>query len=198
LSTKAGRDESSTTLTNISKFYQYGKLEQALLSASTTEKKKPGLLKNPKFALLYTKILLETDGPSSKIRSVLTQALLENPGDPALMEYMEVVEARSHLSREKNDVGEVQLTNLIRRSPKNVHALFLLGSHLFWVEGETQRPLRYLEQAYRLRPQFLRSTACLAALYRKLEQPVQSKRLFRECVALESSSEMKAYFKSLS
>ena len=184
-------------LQKINQFFSKGKIGNALLLVKTAEQKKPALLKNVSFVLLYVKILLEADGPSSKIKSLLSQALLEHPENPSLIEYMELIDARSHLSRGKDDVGEIELANIIRRSPKNVHALFLLGSHLFWVEEETQRSLRYLEKCHRLRPSFLRAGACLAALYKRLGLNGQANRLFRKCATLETNNEMKAYFKAL-
>ncbi len=161
------------------------------------EKSNAKLLKNPKFALLYAKILIEADGPSSKIKSILAHALLDDPDNVECAEYMEVVEAKSNFSREVNDLGEIALQNIIRRSPKNVHALFLLGSHLFWIQGDTQRALLYLEQCVRLRTNFLRALACLGAVYKKLGQPQQSARIFKRCAALENNNEMKAYFQKL-
>lgn len=194
---RKGPGKENPTVTQIGKFYNEGRLEQALALAKTAETQKPEILKNQKFALLYAKILIEAEGPSSKIKSVLSHALLENPEDPSLIEYLEVVEAKSHLSRELNDVGEIELSHILRRSPKNVHAAFLLGSHLFWIGKETQKSLKYLEQCHRLRPNFLRAAACLGALYKTLGLDAQAGRMFRHCAALESNKEMKAYFKGL-
>lgn len=187
----------SPTIIRINKFFNDGEIGNALSLVKTAEKSKPALLQNTKFVLLYVKILLEADGPSGKIKSLLSNALLEHPGDSHLIEYMEIIDARSNLSRERNDVGEIELANIIRRSPKNIHALFLLGSHLFWTEKETQRSLRYLERCYRLRPNFLRANACLAALYKTLKLNSQANRLFRKCATLETNKEMRAYFKKL-
>lgn len=194
-SKSSGKD--SPTITKINKFFNDGKIGNALSLVKAAEQNKPALLKNPRFVLLYVKILLEADGPSSKMKALLSCVLLEHPGDPHLMEYMEVINARSNLSRGRDDMGEIELANIIRRSPKNVHALFLLGSHLFWVENEIQRSLLYLEKCYRLRPNFLRAAACLAALYKALGSNVQANRLFRKCATLETNKEMKAYFKHL-
>ena len=185
------------TITKINKFFNDGKIGNALSLVTAAEKSKPALLKSARFTLLYVKILLEVDGPSSKIKGLLSHALLEHPEDPSLIEYMEVVDARSNLSREKNDIGEVELANIIRRSPKNIHALFLLGSHLFWVEKETQRSLLCLEKCHRLRPNFLRASACLGSLYKHLGLNTQANRLFRKCASLETNKEMKDYFKKL-
>ena len=194
-SKSSGKD--SPTISQINKFFNDGKISNALSLVKAAEQNKPALLKNVRFILLYVKILLEADGPSSKIKALLSRTLLEHPEEPHLMEYMELVNARSNLSRGKNDIGEVELANIIRRSPKNVHALFLLGSHLFWVENEIQRSLLYLEKCYRLRPNFLRASACLAALYKSLGSKAQANRLFRKCTTLETNKEMKDYFKQL-
>ncbi|MCB0389899.1 MAG: hypothetical protein KDD58_01355 [Bdellovibrionales bacterium] len=187
----------SVAVTAINKLFNEGKMDQALLLANQAEKKKPEILNQPKFVILYAKILLETDGPSSKIRSLLSQCLLENPDESLLTEYLEIVNAKSNLTHDVNDLGELELTNLIRRSPKNVHALFLLGSHLFWIEKDTGRSLKYLEACHRLRPNFLRAAACLAALYKNLGLDAQASRLFRHCASIESNKNMKAYFKQL-
>ena len=195
--TSQSPSKDSPTIIKINKFFKDGKVGNALLLAKTAEQKKSALLKNPRFVLLYVKILLEADGPSGKIKSLLSYALLEHPGDPNLIEYMEVVDARSNLSRKKHDVGEIELANIIRRSPKNVHALFLLGSHLFWIERETQRSLLYLEQCCRLRPNFIRANACLGALYKELGLNARADKLFRKCATLETNKEMKTYFKRL-
>ena len=195
LTVKGSKD--APTITKIRALFNDGKLDQALSLAQALEKEKPSVLKNPNFVILYVQILLEADGPSSKMKSLLSLALLKNPDNSLLSEYLEIVEAKSHLSHEKNDLGEVMLTNIIRRSPQNVYALFLLGSHLFWVEKDTQRSLKYLEECVRIRPNFLRASACLAALYKTLDFDAPAARLFKRCAALTTSQNMKKYFKSL-
>lgn len=192
---KAGKD--SPTITRIKTLYNEGKMAQALSLVKMAESSKPKLLGNANFILLYVKILIEVDGPSSKIKSLIGQALLDHPDHPELLEYMEVIDARSKLFHGKDDAGELELANLLRRSPNNVHALFLLGSHLFWIEKQTQRPIRLLEQCHRLRPNFLRANACLGALYKSMGLDAQAARIFRICAKLETDKEMKAYFKSL-
>src|SRR3989338_5053154 len=132
-------EKKTPAITNIKKAFSEGNLEQALSSAKALETQKPELLKNVEFILLYTQILIEVDGPSSKTKSLLNQALIDNPLDPRLSEHLEIVEAEANLSHDKDDAGETALANIIRRSPENVHALFLLGSHLFWVEKNHQR-----------------------------------------------------------
>ncbi|MEM7645947.1 MAG: zinc ribbon domain-containing protein [Pseudomonadota bacterium] len=195
--TKKKKISDSPTITRIRKLFSDGHIDQALLMASSVEKTKPKLISNPNFVLLYVKILIETGGPSSKMRSLLARVLLDHPENEALNEYMEIVMASSRLTKGLNDVGEVELMNLLRRSPKNIHALFLLGSHRFWVDQDSRSSVKFLERCYRLRPQFLRNTACLAALYHSLGHRSQGNRLFRECVKLETNKAMKDYFRKM-
>lgn len=187
-------EKTTPAITNIKKAFSAGNLEQALSLAKALETQKPELLKNAEFVLLYTQILIEVDGPSSKTKSLLNQALIDNPLDPRLSEYLEIVEAEANLSHDKDDAGEVALANIIRRSPENVHALFLLGSHLFWIEKDYQRALRYLEQCVRLRPAFIKAKACLASVYKELGRNDLAVKLFMECAASTNDSYLKNFF----
>ncbi len=165
----------------IQSLYDEGKLDQALALASALVDNDPTSLKNAGFVLLYTQIQLEVEAPSSKTKSILNQALIVNPANPDLLEYLEIVEADFHLSRSSGSEGEVALANIIRRSPKNVHALFLLGRHLFWEEDNPQGALRYLESCVRFRPNFLRAKGCLSAVYKALGMTDIAARLMTEC-----------------
>ena len=186
----------TASIPQIQSLYDEGKLDQALSLAATLEKKDPVSLENANFVLLYIKTLIEVDAPSSKTKSLLNQALVTNPSHPDLLEYLEVVEAESNLSRESGDDSEISLANIIRRSPKNVHALFLLGSHLFWVEKNPQRALRYLEACVRFRPSFIRAKACLAAVYKELNMADIATRLMDDCASKVSDSSTKQFFKN--
>lgn len=166
MASKAGK--SAPTVARIKKCFDDGHIEQALSLAADIEAQKPDLLKDKEFVLLYARILFEAEGPSTKIKSLLNHALFEHPSDPLLLEYLEVAEAESNLSRERNDAGETALINIVRRSPHNYCALFLLGRHLFWVERDAERALIYLEQCVRIRPNFLRAAGCLVAVYKAL------------------------------
>ncbi len=163
--TTADGSKSTASVSKIQSLYDEGSLDLALSLAAALEKGDPDSLKDVNFVLLYTQILIEVDAPSSKTKSLLNQALVADSFNPDLLEYLEIVEAESNLSSESGDAGEVALANIVRRSPQNVHALFLLGSHLYWVEKDPQRALRYLEQCVRFRPNFIRAKACLAAVY---------------------------------
>ena len=183
------------SMTRIKNLFSEGNIDEALVAANALETKNPDAVNNANFTLLYAQILLEVDGPSSKIKSVLNRTLLETPSDPRLLEYLEIVEAESHLSHDKDDAGEVALVNIVRRSPENAHALFLLGSHWCWVEGDAQRAVSYLERCVKLRPNFLRAKACLAAVYKKLGIKNQAEKLLNECAAKTSDPGMKAFFR---
>ena len=192
----AEEEKQTPSISNVRTLFNEGAVDQALALAQTLEAQKPDVAKNAGFALLYAQILIEVDGPSSKIRSLLNQAVVEHPSDSRLLEYLEVVEADSNLSHEKDDAGEVALANVIRRSPDNAHALFLLGSHLFWVENDTQRSLAYLERCVRLLPNFLRAKACLAAVYKRLGLHDHAERILNECAAKMSDRGTKEFFKN--
>ena len=191
----AEEEKQIPSISKIRSLFNEGDVDQALVLAQTLETQKPDAAKNAGFALLYVQILIEVDAPSSKVRSVLNRAIVENPSDARLVEYLEIVEADSNLSHEKDDAGEVALANVIRRSPDNAHALFLLGSHLFWVEHDTQRSLSSLQRCVQLRPNFLRAKACLGALYKTLNLDHHAERLLNECAAKTSDQGMKGFFK---
>jgi len=195
LSTKKGAENPSVKA--MRDLYEKGDLAQALALGSVAEKEKPKLLESPAFVLLFAQILLEAEAPSSKIRALLQRALMEHPGEAALQEYLEIVNAKVDLSHDKADPGEVALKNLLQRSPGNPHAAFMLGSHLFWVEQDSRAGLVYLERAVKNRPNFLRALACLGALYGSIGAEAQAKKLFQRCVALEKNPEMKKYFQQL-
>lgn len=187
-------EKKTPAIGSIKKSFNDGQLERALLLARAFETQKPDSLKSKEFVLLYVQILLEAEGPSTKIKALLNQALVDDPSDPQLLDYLEIAEAESNLSREKDDAGEIALTNIIRRSPENVHALFVLGSHLFWVEKDAQRALRYLEQCVRLRPNFFRAKACLAAVYKALKMDDLAVRFCNECASKASDPKIKKFF----
>lgn len=188
-------EKQNPTMSTIKQLYNDGKTDRALVMARNLETQKPELLKDTDFAILYANILFEVDGPSSKTRAVLGQAFGEHPADPRLAEYLELVEAEANLSQEKNDAGEQELAQIIRRSPENVYALFFLGSHLYWVEKDSQQALRYLEPCVRLRPNFIRAKACLAVVYKDLGMRDAAARLLNDC-ATKTSGSTKEFFQS--
>ncbi|HAH21049.1 MAG TPA: hypothetical protein DCL49_09130 [Candidatus Omnitrophica bacterium] len=192
-----GTEKKIPAIVDIKKFLNDGQLEQALLLARALETKKPESLKNKEFAVLYAQILIEANGPSTRIKSLLNQSLIDNPSDPQLLEYLEVTEAESNLSRDKYDAGETALVNIIRRSPENADALYLLGRHLFWRKKDAQRALSYLEQCVRIRPNLFKAKACLATVYKALKMDDIAVMFCNECASKTSDPEMKSFFTDL-
>lgn len=190
----SGPGAGDPTFKNIKALYEKGDLNNALSLAATIEKESPESLEKPEFVLLYSKILFEAEAPSSKLRALLQKAQLKYPENQEILEYLELVIAKGNLSHGKNDSGELSLKNILMRSPSNVHAAFLLGSHLFWVEKDPKAGLIFLEKCVKVRPNFLRALACLATVYRKIGAEAQAVRLYKRCVELESDQGMKALF----
>jgi hypothetical protein len=193
----AGEDE-NPTLKAVRKAFQEGKLDHALVLGKELEKAKPALRKDAGFALLMAQILIEAEAPTSQVRALLMEAMLEGPKDPStLQDYLDIVQAKGLLGHEARDSGEILLGAVLRRSPENVHANFLLGSHLFWVEKQPGKAIKHLEAAVKSRPVFLRAVACLGALYQTLGNAALAAKCFRKCKELESAPAMKKYFDDL-
>lgn len=179
---------------SISQLYENGRLDLALTLAKKMYNYDPESKKDVGFLLLYAKILIVTEGPTSLIKSVLSEAYLFDPSNKDVLDYLELIEAKSYLKKGLNDTGEVQLQNLIRRSPNNLHAHFILGTHLFWADEQSQMALPYLETCVRLSPNFLRAWGCLGAIYKKMGNPQLAMRAFQKCAELEPETKMKEYF----
>lgn len=155
---------------SISRIYASGRLDLALELARKfyqTEEAK----KDFGFLLLYAKILIDIEGPTSHIKSTLMEAHLLAPENQEALDYIELIEEKRNLKKSLNDSGEVQIRNLIRRSPNNVHAYFLIGTHLFWTDEQPEMAIPYIENCVRLSPNFLRAWSHLGAIYLKLGNP---------------------------
>jgi tetratricopeptide (TPR) repeat protein len=186
----------NSTLTQLKKLYADGQLDKALFLADKmykTENHKT----NASFLLLFSKILVEAEGPAAKTRHVLSDAFALEPDNSECSDYLELIDAKFRLeSNVENDLGEQSLKNIIRRSPQNVHALFLLGSHMFWADGNTIQSVKLLERCVSLHPKFLRAWACLGAIFRKTGHGAAANRCFQQCLKLEPNPSMKRYFQS--
>lgn len=186
--------ESSPTSEALSRLYQEGNLVGALNLATGMLKAKPELSQDLSFALCYAKILIEAEGPSSRIRSVLGEAHISAPQNPEILDYLEIIEAKNLFKKGANDPGESALRKLLRRSPTNVHAHFLLGTHLFWVENDLTGAIPHLETCVRLHSNFLRAWGCLGAIYKKLGNAQLAQTAFRKCASLETNPAMREFF----
>lgn len=176
--------------------YNNGKLDISLNLASKIFQENPKARKDLSFLLLYVKILLESEGPNSLINSLLTEGLLADPKNQELLDYFEIMQARQNLKKGLNDPGEIMLKNLLRRSPDNVHAHFLLGTHLFWADNSPTTATYYLERCVKFAPNFLRAWGCLALVYKAIGNLQLSQSALRKCIELESNPNMKHFFKT--
>jgi Flp pilus assembly protein TadD len=192
----AGQSAGGTSV-ELVKLYAEGKVERALQLFTATRAQTPDLDKDPGLLLLGAKILLETEGPLGTIKTVLMKGHLVAPENTEIVDYLELTDAKEKLDIGSGGLAEQALKNLVRRSPKNPHALFLLGSHLFWSKKETEISARYLQTCVSCRPTFLRAWACLGAIYRTIGHADLAENAFRKCLALESNPRMIAYFQSL-
>lgn len=179
---------------SVTQLYEKGRLDLALLLAKKLYSEDAESKKDVSFLMLFAKILIESEGPSSLIRSALADAHLLDPSNPNILDYLELMEIKRYLDKGPNDPGEVQLKNLIRRSPGNVHAHFMLGTHFYWTDDEPLMAIPHLETCVRLSPGFLRAWGCLGAIYKKLGNSQLAMRAFQKCAELETESRMKNYF----
>ncbi len=179
---------------SVVEFYQKGNVELALSLAKKLYSKDEKSKKDISFLLLYAKILLETEGPDSLINSLLTEGLLLDSQNSELKDYLELSQARPNLKKGIDDLGELALKNILRRSPDNIHALFLLGSHLYWVDSSYISSVHYLERCVQLAPKFLRAWGCLSVVYKKLGNVQLCHRSLQKCIEIETNPNMKQYF----
>ena len=186
----------SATYNSVQKFYTEGRIDLALSAAQKFYKEKVELKSDISFMLLYVKILIETEGPNSLINSILTEAILLAPDNQEVSDYREIVQARQTLRKGFNDSGETTLKNLLRRSPDNIHALFVVGSHMHWVEESSAAAVHYLERCVKLSPNFLRAWGCLSVVYKKINNLPLCQMALQKCISLESNPTMKDFFQN--
>jgi tetratricopeptide (TPR) repeat protein len=179
----------------VGKVYADGNLPLAMALAKKVHLSDAEAQKNVKFLLLYTKILLDSEASSSQIKVVLNEAFLLAPADKDVLDYMDIVELRSQLKKGINDSAEVELRNLVRRSPGNVHGHFILGTHIFWMDEQPLSALLHLETCVRLAPNFLRAWGCLGAIYKKIGNVPFALSAFKRCLEIEKDPYMIDFFK---
>ena len=193
---KKNKSKESPLLGRMKKEYREGKLDKVLFDCDMLYRTKEKMLENNNFLLLYVKVLLETEGPASKIRSILSRILMNDAENLEAVDYLDILEAKEELTDGKDDPGEQKLKRIIKRAPKNAYAHFLLGSHMFWVDKRDAAALKYLEKAVKLHPTFVRAWGCLGAIYRKLGNETLSKKAFIHAAKLESNPRIKQFFKN--
>lgn len=178
----------------VSKVYATGNLPLALSLARQVYENEATARKNAAFLVLYAKILIESEAPTSQVQGILGEAFLLEPENREVLDYMELLKLRYGLKRGVGDASEVLLKNLVRRSPHNVHALFILGTHMFWEDGQALAAIPYLESCVRLAPNFLRAWGCLGAIYKKMGNAPLAQQAFRKCLELETEPSMQQFF----
>ena len=186
-----------SSLAKIASLYAEGKVDKALQLIATLERERPKTENDAAFLVLYCKILFESEGPLGKLRILLGKAFVVAPANPEVMEYLEILDAREKFDLGMKEIGENTLKALLKRSPKNFHALFMLGTHLFWAKRDVDMAMHYLERCVLIRPTLLRAWACLGAIYKATGRKELSACAFRKCIELETNPQMRNYFKSL-
>lgn len=173
--------------------YNKGNLEEALLIVREC-------VKNEKYAedcdlmLLCVKVLFETEGPSSQIKSLLAKISLVDHENTDVTDYMSLLHAKTEGALGRPEQALQILGRLLQRSPNHVQALFLLGVYQSQDPTTFGSAIHSLEKALSLRPNFLRAWGCLAAIARKLDHPALAERALKKCVELETNGMMKQYF----
>ena len=187
------KSKTSAQESTIQAHYAKGRLDLALALANKMYSN-PASKEDVGFLLLFAKILIDTEAPTSHIKSILAEAHLAAPDNTEVLEYIDLMDAKGFLKKGIDDPGELMLQSLLRRSPNNIHALFLMGTHLFWEEESPALALPYLETCVRLSPTFLRAWGCLGVIYQKIKNPQLASRAFAKCAELEMDPTLKAYF----
>lgn len=174
--------------------YRSGDIARALYLAQKVYTEQADKKNDVQFLILYVRILIETEGPSFKIKDLLAQAQLLGSGNQEVLDYIEIMEARDFLRKGINDPGEIRLRNVIRRTPQNPYAHFYLGAHLFWEDSQKEMAIPYLENCVRTLPNFLRAWGCLASIYKKMGNLQLAQHAFRKCFELETNPRLKDFF----
>lgn len=191
---KSNPSKQDLLLTQLRKHYRQGKLSLVLAGLKQLFSTKPKYKENVSFLDLYLRVLFETDAPGSNIRSVISLILLQDANNQAALDFLDLQDAKSHLTAQKNDHGEKMIRSVIARSPKNPFAHFLLGSHIFWTEKDYTKSIIHLEKCTKLHPNFLRAWGCLGALYREIGNSSLAADAFRKAASLETDKKMKQFF----
>ncbi len=189
-------DKEVPAVTSIKELYAAGRYVEALAAAEFVEKKNSEESSKSEFVLLYVQILLDCDAPIYKMQSLLNVLLMQEPQNKAAREYLDIVQANSALRPGCVDPGEIALRKVLSDSPNNVHALFLLGAHLFWEENNLVESARLMEKCVMLRPNMKRSWGCLAALYKKQGNKVLQKKAAEKFLSLETSPKIRQFITS--
>ena len=185
----------SPAYSNLAQLYQDGQIEKALFYVQEVLRSREKFEEDPAMLLLCSKILIESEGPTGRTRALLGTALMNDPKNREINDYLDITEARIALSAQNCQEGIEILEKVLQQSPENPHALFTLGAHYFWHDQNCYSALPYLEKCLRVRPQFLRAWACMATIAKQLGNPQLASSALQKCIALENNASMKNFFR---
>jgi predicted Zn-dependent protease len=171
--------------------YTSGDSELSVVQVNKLFEKKDDLLEDTELLILVVKILLETEAPRSRVATLLAEAMMKHPNNEQIKLYYKLQQAKNSLKVQSFDEAEMILRNILKTDPKNVHANFILGAHLFWDEGKHQEAIKYLEACTKEHPKFKRAWGCLVAVYSKIGNTHLSKKALDKFKELESSLAVK-------
>ncbi len=175
-------------------YIKEGKLQDALSFLRALEKSSPDALDDPGICELYARAMIEAEAPTSQIRAAIQRAIIKNPDASPTLRLLDLIaSAKSKLQKGSYD-GEAELREVLKASPDEDLALFLLGAHRFWVEGDIRESVLLLERCLKKRGTFLRAWACLGSIYKKIGNKPLAARAFQQCLRFEDSADMKRFF----
>ena len=129
------RKTRNSLLGRLKKEYKEGHIDKVLFDCDLLYRQKEKMQQNSNFLLLYVKVLLETKGQHPRLGVYFRGVLLNDPENFEALDYLDILEAKEELTEGVNDPGEQKLMRIIKRSPKNAYAYFLLGAICFgWIE----------------------------------------------------------------
>lgn len=178
--------------------YTSGDSDLSVVQVNKLLEKKDELIEDTELLLLTVKILIETEAPRTRVATLLAEAMMKHPHNEQIKLYYNINQAKNNLKVQAFDEAEMVLRNVLKADPKNVHANFILGAHLFWEEEKPQEAIKYLEACVRENPKFKRAWGCLGAAYEKIGNIHLSRNSIEKFKELENSLVVKGLVNKIS
>lgn len=178
--------------------YTSGDSDLSVIQVNKLLEKKDELIEDTDLFLLTIKILIETEAPRTRVATLLAEAMMKHPSNEQIKLYYKIHQAKNSLRNQAFDEAEMILRNVLKADPKNVHANFILGSHLFWDEDKPQEAIKYLEACTSENTKFKRAWGCLSAAYGKIGNTHLSKKATEKFKELETSQLIKGMVSKIS
>ncbi len=179
--------EKSASYTALIQSYTSGDLDLAVVQVNQLLEKKDELIEDTELLLLTVKVLMETEAPRTRVATLLAEAMMKHPKNEQIKLYYKIHQAKNNLRSQAFDEAEMVLRNVLKIDPKNVHANFILGAHVFWEEDKPQEAIKCLEACVRENPKFKRAWGCLSAAYEKIGNKHLAKHALDKFKSLENS-----------